>query len=269
MSMVGQAILISTEGVIKAATWAGDRLLQQPVDPIGEVLRGAGEGPGPVIAIYVESSDFDVIGRQSQGRKATVELKVFVYLGPGRVAVPKAGAGEDEFFFLDQSTPGLLLNLIARQVDAAFHGDGDWVQIWRKFVSSITRRRVQYLLVEVENGVKIPTLEISYTLETIPDPDFGAPLTAAWSMLDAKLRSGGDEQAALADLFKAMIVAPEGLPSYRDIQNNLGLTPAALAAIGLGPVHPDAVDPDTGELPVLTEVGIVGEVTIGGPDELP
>lgn len=269
MSMVGQAILISTEGVIKGATWAGDRLLQQPVDPIGQVLRDAGDEPGPVIALYVESSDFDVVGRQSQGRKATVELKIFVYLGPGRVAIPKGEGGQDEYFYLDQSTPGLLLNLIGRQVDAAFHGEGEWVQIWRKFASSISRRRVHYLLVEVENGVKIPTLEISYTLETIPDPDFGVPLTVAWSMLHAKLRTGGEEQLALAELLKAMIVAPEGLPSYRDIQNNLGLTPAALAAIGVGPVHPEAVDPDTGQLPVLEGVNIVGEVTVGGPDGLP
>lgn len=266
MSMVGQAVLIATDGVVRGKTWAGDRILQQPVDPIGEVLRSAGEEPGPVIATYVESSDFDVVGRQSQGRKATVELKIFVYLGPGRVAVPK---GEDEFFYLDQTTAGLLLNLMARQVDAALHGDGDWVQIWRKFVSAIQRRRVLYLLVEVENGVKIPTLEISYTLETIPDPDFGVPLTVAWSMLDAKLRAGGEEQVALADLLKGMIVAPEGLPAYQDLQNNFGLTRAALAATGLGPVVPEAVEPDTGELPVLEEVEIGTDVAVGPPDGIP
>jgi hypothetical protein len=56
-------------------------------------------------------------------------------------------------------------------------------------VLSISDREIRYVLVELENGVKIPAAEIGYTIEAIPDPEVGRPLYGAWALFDAALKT--------------------------------------------------------------------------------
>jgi hypothetical protein len=252
MSLVCQALVALTHYVLDGATWAGDRVWEQPVDPISDLLRGGDSPQQPVIAVYVESLNLQVSGRQTQGEKGEAELKIFVYVAPGKTKVP-----EGTSFALDGSTAGLTLNLMGRQVDAAFHGgDTSWLEVWRKFIVKVTRREIRYVLVEVEKAVKIPAMEICYRCDTIPDPDFGTPLYGAWLMFDTALRSAGGEKTLLADVFTGMIESPAGLPSFEDLQRNFGLTDAGLVGTGLAPINFEAVDDITGEPSTLDEVVI-------------
>jgi hypothetical protein len=261
MSLVAQALIALTHYVLDGQTWAGDRIMEQPVEPIGDLLNGAGAAQKPVLAVYVESAKMQVQGRETQGERGMLDLKVFAYIAPGRTELPE---GTD--FELDGRQAGLTLNVVGRQIDAALHvGDAAWLPVWRKFVFSIEEREVRYMLVEVENAVKIPTMEICYRCSTIPDPDFGTPLYGAWLAFDGALRTAGGDKAVLADLFKGMIENPAGLPDYQDLQMNLGLTDAGLAATGLAPV-PGAVDDD--DEPVeLEDIGLDQDVVIVPEDE--
>ena len=261
MSLVSQALVSLTRYVLLGNTWAADRVLEQPVEPIDDLLRGADGAQKPVLAVYVESAKMEVVGRETQGRKGMLDLKVFVYIAPGTTELPEGTA-----FTLDGRQAGLTLNVVGRQVDAALHfGSDAWISVWRKFVVSVDEREVRYMLVEVENGVKIPTMEICYRCSTIPDPEFGTPVYGAWLALDTALRTAGGEKAVLADLFKAMIENPAGMPDYQDLQVNFGLTDAALAATGLGPV-PGATDDDE-ETVELEDITNDGDAIITPEDE--
>lgn len=232
MSLVAQALVALTHYVLDGRTWAADRIQEQPVDPITDLVEAASGPQKPVLAVYVESAKIDVDGRETQGEKGELELKIFVYISPGVTELPDGYA-----FILDGRQAGLTLNFVGRQIDAALHyGNADWIRVWQKFVVKVEERGVRYMLVELENGVKVPTMEISYRCCTIPDPDFGQPLYGAWLALDSQLRLAGGDRALLADLIKAAIEAPADLPAYQDLQMNFGLTDAGMAATGLAPV---------------------------------
>lgn len=256
MSLVAQALMTSATEILKGETWADQSVYLSPVDPIAEVLRGAEEQQKPVIAVYVEKADFKVEGKQTQGVSQVIVLKAYVYVAPGRKDV---SINEIELS-LDTHTAPLTLAVMARQLDAAlFHSESTpWVDTWRKMISSVSDRNQAFMLVEVEDGLRIPTMEIVYTLNAIPDPQFGTPMTAAWTLFDAALRSLGAEGETVADVFKALMEDPDGLPSYDLLQRNFGLTSGALIATGLAPYNADSVDP--GEEPPVVE-----EVT-GSPD---
>jgi hypothetical protein len=261
MSLVAQALVALTHYVLDGRTWADDRIQEQPVDPIGDLLEQASGAQKPVLAVYVESSKVDVDGRETQGKKGELDLKVFVYISPGTTELP-----EGTVFTLDGRKAGLTLNVVGRQVDASLHfGNPEWIAVWNRFVVNVEERMVRYMLVEIENGARVPTMEITYRCCTIPDPDFGKPIYGAWLAFDSALRAAGGDKILLADLIKGMIENPIGLPDYQDLQANFGLTDAALAATGLGPV-PGAVDEDE-ETVELEEITNDGDTIIVPEDE--
>lgn len=254
MSLLNQALVYITHYTLEGRTWADTNIKDQPIDPIGDLLQGADDRQKPVLAVYVESARAQVHDRATQGQKTTVNLKVFVYISPKKMDLP-----EDVEFELDGTTAGLSLNLLGRQVDAALHyGNDEWIRVWRKFILNITERRVQYILVEIEDNVRIPAMEITYECEAIPDPEYGVQIEnlKAWSMLDTALRADGGDKLVLADLFKSMIESPADLARWEQLGINFGLTEAGLDATGLGPFERQAVDDETHEPAPLSEVRV-------------
>lgn len=263
MSLVSQALCVIAQAIVKGRTWAGDDVLLQPVYPIEEVLK-EGRDPAPVIAVYAEHAKYDVEGRASQGSKTRVELKFIVYNAPGvnRITVrPDSNSTDDveDALIVDVDTEkaGLTLNVVARQIDAALHADvALWADCWRKMVVKTEDREVRYILIEIENGVKIPAAEIGYTLATIPDPDFGGVPTQAWALFDTALKSTA-EGTVLAQVFNLLITEPAGLPDWKQFRDNFALTTAGMAATGLGPFA--GVTTDAGEIPQFNELTVTSE----------
>ncbi len=252
MSLVAQALSVTAQNLIIGQTWAGSDVLLQPVDPIGEVLQKQNRDPVPVVAVFVENSMFGVEGRATQGNSSKVNLKVFVYLSPAKREYT-SGEGEDMISFeLDQNTAGLTLNVMARMIDAAFHvQENDWTKVWKKMVRSVDGRDVKYVLVEIESpAIRIPVVEISYAINSIPDPDFGVPMTEGWQLFHDALQSSQEGQI-LAKLFKHLIENPKDLQEFEQIRNNFGLTSAGLEAAGVGPYQD--VTTEAGAIPPLTE----------------
>jgi len=260
VSLLSQAILITVKNVMKGRTWAEDRILEQPIDPIVDMLRSGPDQGKPVVAIYAEKVEGKPIGRETQGGEQSIDLKVYVYVPPTRVEVPNGMA-----FEIDNTGAALALNLIGRQVDASFHfGNPEWVGLFRKFVTRIESKVARFVLVEVESAVRIPCLEVSYDLVAVADADFGKPLYGAWVELDRLLRLT-EEGIHLADYLKSLIEQPSGLLDYQQFQMNYGLTDEAMRAIGLSPV----ILTEEGTVPIVEDVDAPVSITIVPPEQVP
>lgn len=265
MSLINQAVLIAVRRMIENRTWAGNRILEQPIDPIADLLA-PGEGQGmPILAVYIEKTQGKPVGRQLQGGPQSVDLKICIYVPPSRMEAP--GGLE---FVIDNTGASKALNFIARQVDAAFHyGNAEWIALFRKLVTGMEDKTTRFVLIEVENGEvgnagRIPSLEISYALKAVEDAEFGKPLYGAWLELDRLLRQTG-EGADLADLIRGMIETPGDLPGYARFQANYGLSQGDMIAIGLAPL---VVNPD-GSVPILNDVDFPIDPRIVPPEQIP
>lgn len=264
MSLISLATRIVLARILSGRTWAADRILDQPLDPISEVLRGADRKQRPVIAIYTSQAKGKPVGLETQGGVQAVTMTIYVYLPPARIDLP-----EEVEFAIDNVGSGLALNTMGRQIDAAMHfGHAAWIALWRRFVLHVDDKVSRFVLVQVENGVKVPCMEVVYDLNCVADADFGKPLYGGWADLDALLRADGPatEGELLADHLKSLIELPAALQDYEVFQGNFGLSAAALDAIGVAPL---ATDPDDGGVPDLESVDAPMEVEIVGPQQVP
>lgn len=261
MSIVGQSLMMIMSRAIKGRTWAENRILEQPIDPISEMLRDDVEREGkPYVAVYFESLSGEPAGLETQRGSTNVRMKVVSYIPP----VTKVAEDGSDLIF-QASGAGLVLNLLARQTDAALHfGNETWVKLFRKFALNVTKVTTRFLLIELENGIRIPAVDVEYDVTAIPEPEYGKPLYGSWLALDTALRDVA-EDAIVADMIKRMIVEPEGLPDWQQFQMATNLTDAAYAAIGLAPL---AVDDENEEVP-LSDITSEPDVDIVGPGSVP
>lgn len=269
MSLINQALVIATAYTLKNKTAALNRISRQPVDPVNDLLRDENANQQPVLAVYVESSSAEVAGKATQGNSTRIVLKIYAYISPGKTRIESEGEDGLLEFTLDGDRAGLTLDIIGRQVDAALHPaqHDDWAAVWHKMVVRVASRDVHYVLYEIENGIRIPAMEISYELTAIPDPNFVGEPTIAWQMFFAALRLT-TEGAQLADLFESLMKDPANVPDYMALQANYGLTPEAAAATGLYPVDIASVTNPGAQTPGLVDVGLDGEIVIV-PEEEP
>ena len=251
MSLSAQALVyIARKAIIAGNTWAGDNVVEQPVNPASNWYRdGKFTMQSPSVAVYYERADS--IG---PGDVQNLDLMIYVYLPPSGVALPEGVA-----FQPSVATAGLTLNIIGRQIESALlHADNVWGDLFRRFKTGDVKKSSRPVIIEIENAVRIPAIELQFEFATIPDPDVGKPITelATWTMLDMALRAEGN--AVVADIFKALIESPLALPDYRLLQIQQGHTDASLTAMGLGPAATGAT-PSDGSLPILNDVDIINE----------
>jgi len=255
MALVGQALVMVIARALAQRTWAEGRVYEQPVNPLNQAFRNNQDIGKPAIAIYVETTDTESWGMELSHGVQKATTKIVVYCPPKIKFV----AGTDTVEF-DSNSAGLVLRLVQRQVLAALqYGDTPWVSLLRRLVAKSTGYKSRFLLIEPEDGVRIPSVEISLDLECVPEPAIGRPLNGPWLQLDGLLRA--EEEDAVADFFKAAIIEPQGLPEWAIVQSNLNVSDAAYLAMGLKPL---AVD-DDGEAVVLEDVGLDIQVEIAPP----
>ena len=250
MSILSQAMITITARALHNRTAAMASVMEQPVDPVVESLRRSdGEGK-PTIAVYVESSEGSPVGLETQNGRVELVLKVIAY-------TPPSWRKEGEEIVFEGEATGAGLNILGRQIDVALHtGNETWVKLFRSFAKHIDSKKIRYLLIEVENGIKIPAIEIAYDIKGIVfEPQIGVPLFGAWVKLDTALRADGD--APMADLIKSLIEEPTGLQPWQQFQMAHNLTDNAFISTGHSPVQIDdefVVDEDTDALPPLENV---------------
>jgi hypothetical protein len=256
MSLVGQALLMVVARAVSGRTWAEDRVLEQPINPLELILRKDAGAGKPALAVYVEQVEGEPVGLETQHGAQTIILKAIAYVPPTVTVVE----GEETLRF-DDSGAGLVLNVLGRQVDTALHaGDATWVGLFRNFALNVKERKARFLLIELEDGVRVPSIELAYTLTTVPEPEMGQALYGAWAALDAALRDESEGTAIVADIFKGLIENPVDLPAYARLQLAGNYTDAAYMAIGLAPL---ATDDE--EAVGLQEVDVESEFEVIGP----
>lgn len=255
--LITQAAVTLLRKVLENQTWADGRVAEQPVDPVREVLDGQTdeENQRPYIAVYVENASSDVIGHDQTGQFTEATIKISIIVGPGIIRV-----NDDYIAQLDSKTAGMAVNMVGRQVyNAMRSGNSQWVSLWHQLCRDIKKISSRFMLVEIEDPVRVPCLEITMVAQLLPEPTIGAPMTKFWQAFTAAITADGGQD--LAQTLQDLIEKPDGLPSYALLQSQMGYTDAALAATGIAPLDADSVDPETGEPPLLQSVNLVDDTS--------
>jgi len=258
MSVVGQALVMVLSRALKGRTLAGQRVLEQPIDPITELFPESASKGNPVIAVYCQESEGNPIALETQRGPTKVTIKAIGY-------IPPVVEIQDEALTVkfENSGSGFVLSAMARQIDAALHvGNLTWVRLFRRLACSIESRKSRFLLIELENGVRIPSIEVEYQIEAVQEPEMGVPLFGAWLDMDAGLRAEGPEGVIVADMLKGLIEKPFDLPEHLVWQNSVNLTDAAAITSGLGPI---VLDDDGNPIPLAGATNDV-EIEIVPPE---
>lgn len=263
MSLVSFGLRLAVSRLIAGRTWAQERVLNSPVDPIEDVVRKDTDGSvdsRPLIAIFTNDEKGDNEGRDIGGRSGSLDLIFFIYLPPDKVLVD----GDLELE-TRESGGAMALDLIWHQCRTALiHGAPVWRNVYERFVTRITAVRSRPILIETERGSRIPAKEVVLTMDVLPEPDTGTPLNPNWLALDAAMRADA-AAGPLADLIKAMIEEPSNLASWQLDRANLAVSEAAIRALGLAPVDLT----ETGEAAELEDITFGGANTVVAPEGLP
>jgi hypothetical protein len=255
------ALRMAFVNLIRGATAAGQRVIDAPVDPIGLLLDPDSPTDTPLIAVFVQEASSSPKGMDFTGTERTLDVILFTYLPPTTTKV------EDGYIFESRDAGGAAaLDIISAQIDRALRfGSAVWRDVLHNIAYSIEKTMVRHVLVEIENGVRIPTVEHLITMKVCSEPSFGRPLTHAdngvWLSLDTAMRSSPDT-LPFANLVKALIEGPTGMPDWRYIQGVLGTTYADIRGLGMAPQ--DATE--DGEPGLLEQVTVSGFNSTDHPD---
>jgi hypothetical protein len=214
-------------------TWAGSDIYDQPIDPLDLMMSRESDARNrAAISVYTHSQDSKDDGEGSQAETQTIDARILIYAPSGRIEIP-----DSVNLALDADSVGLTLNLMARQCEAAIHRNVEpWSEMWRQVSRNFIRTNSRYLLLETEDGVRFPTVEIQYSINCIPEPKFNCDeLYGNWKLFDAALREGGSPTlVAIADMMKSSIVAPESLLPGEAFQINHQTTNQETRNLGFG-----------------------------------
>jgi hypothetical protein len=253
MSLVAFAIRLSMTRALRGKTWAGDRVLNAPYEPIQNILDD-GAPSKPLIAIYTGGIRHNPTGKEIVSDPARIELTWQIYvadtvnLDADGATVPiikgHAGAAAAIDFVYRQAVRVLMLD------------DGPWAKLFRRFVAHVEDIRSQPILMEVEPSLRIGVREFVWNVQAVGDPPLGQPAAYDWNDL-LVLMEQTDELEELAPLVRSLIEEPAGLPDWRLAMAALGLSDeAARSGTGLPPQD----DTETGDAAELGEVSIDGSL---------
>jgi len=255
VSLVALASRIILIEAIRDKTWAGDYVRNAPLDPVPGLLRDA--TGTPLITVYTgiiksKPDGRNLIGSEMQDR---IEVVLQIYL-PGS-DLDDDGADLN----IGRAGAAFAVDVIWRQIVAALQRDIDnpWSRLWARLIVCYEDFDSRPVLIEVENGVRIPCREISLMCRTLPEPAFGVALNSFWADLDTVLRAGIGEDPTLeqqerlmaADTLRSLITEPGDLPSWRQAAAVMGWSIGAARASGLAPFD-TTEDGEAGELGGIT-----------------
>lgn len=245
MSLVALAARLILVEALKGKTWAGDGVLNAPLEPVADLLDA--DGSKPMITVYTGMQKSKPVGRDLVSGEVghTLEIVTQVYIPPGDAE------GEDvSGINVQRGGAALAIDIVWRQIVAAIQVDlGDWATLWRKLIVSYEDFDSRPVLLEVENGMRVPCREVSLVCRTLPEPAFGVALNPFWSALDVKLREGSTEEeptehSRVADMISALITKPDDMPEWHKTMALMGWSRGAVEAMGLVPMAvEDGEDP--------------------------
>lgn len=216
-------------------TWAGDRVLLEPVKTFD--LTGS-----PVVVVYCEAGKIETTrGPLLGGSGLRIIVQTWI------------GAAAPEGFDVDASS-ALPFAIFWRQcARALFAGEpGSWSDLFKTFAGAVTSAETLFDLYETKNGERVAMRgQALYFGDGLAEPRLGLAAEGKWVEFLAKMRAESPELAGYADVIAAAI---EGDP-VEDWR-------ADLAALGV-----PASDAATLRLtqPPLSPAELAGSLTIDAP----
>lgn len=257
--LVAMALRVATRKILMGNTFAQNGVFDSPLDPISQLLdTAAGSSDRPIICLYTQETSNSPKGKDLGGESLSVDLVLLCYLTPAKTEVQDGILLETR-----ESGAAMALDILASQINRALRfGPQKWRYVFDRMVLQIEKAMSRNVLVEVEQNVKIPTLEIILSLKTIPEPTYGNPLYGAWLEMDAAMRTD-TELAGLADFIKALITEPTPVTDWRYVQAQGAYSLADVRAMGVAPV--DATVTEAEEAAELEQLSTSGATIIGTP----
>lgn len=252
MSLVSLAVRTCLLRALRGATWAGDRVLDSPFEPLADLLRP--DAPAtPLVAIYTSEILEAPTGKSLTAQVQKIEVCVQIYT-PLAVQVQNLS--------IKEAGLALALEMMDRQVRGALSTNRSvWSDLFGRMVVKYSKLTSVPLLLETEMNLRVPCREITFHCDAIADPEWGRPISGVWLDLDAALRASAD-LAPFADVIKSLIESPTGLTDWQITAAALGLTKFEIANLGVSPLDGGATDGGA----ILQGINIApAEVSIGRP----
>lgn len=275
MSLAAAALRIAAVKALTGATSAEGRVYDSEVNPI-ELI---GDKARPTIIVYTDAGRIDLADKSLTEAAQSVALTFEEFIGRAvKVQTETDGGGlvELEIPAKDAAYENYLQTLAYERRAALLRADGvsPWPDLFRRlFVRGAPGHPSEW-----DRGANAEKARFAFRrevlwLETVDDPVRGAPPPQLWSDLLAAMDADTDAGIkALAAYWRALITAP-AVPSWRQVQQALGLTDAAMAALGDAPAS-EVLAPTTDDAPLSTEIDVTledGPATLTGtvtPDQI-
>lgn len=228
MSLAAWALGFVAARAVRGRTWAGANVFFDP--------NAAADFSAPMIFVYAGhgrdtlTASRDILG----ATRTTVRFEFYV---PVKVSVPR-GDGATMVIDTDKSQAFAFAGLW-RQCEIALLKPDDanpWGALWRLFCQGVVTAERAAELYETDKGGRVAARLVELTVDTVSDPDIGAAPYGCWADLLAAMRGDTAEVAAIADLVEALIVGGATLPQWQVDMTSLGISRAAMEAIGLAPL---------------------------------
>ncbi|KAI94101.1 hypothetical protein T281_12840 [Rhodomicrobium udaipurense JA643] len=235
MSLVGLVLRIATVKALAGRTFAEGRVYDSRNSPLDDHLDTE---PGPFVAVYTDDDDATVSGGDLFASAHSLSL-VFEIGIASPVVTTEAGEQSITIPHTDEGMEAALDVLRFQIVAALQHGDGVWLDLWRRLVidkKSLSIKRGG----SVKKGIRFAGREMVLTVDTIGDPSPGVD-TSFWDEIEAALR-GDTDTADIADLIRSLVHAGDGWPEWRKAAAILGISAEGRKAVGVGPMEDGAAD---------------------------
>lgn len=258
MSLSTLAFRFATIQALKGATYAGQNVLDEPVDPIEGVFTLDDQDQVAemrhCIAVYTNISESKPDSSDIYGGRNWVELSIQMYC-PFASGVEGVGATGDVKGRAGGSK--LISDCMERQVEEVLLvGLTPWAKVRRRFQTGIETLRCQTFIMKTGAGADVTAREMTFRYEIIAPPPFGKPLPAVYQEFLALLDAGSVEHQAIAAVFRSAVGPSTGTDAFVAM-GEIGVSLETIAAIGIGPFSP--LPPDENPVPLLDEIDIVNE----------
>jgi hypothetical protein len=216
--------------------------------------RDLENAPLPIVIVYSALGRRRVEGRELFTSPHKVDL--VLDLGVARQGSRTTGEGDAqvtvEFPATDSSYDIVLHTLDYECARILLQSKAPWADLFRQFVWNFAQdeesgwSRGQL----ADSGVRLALIRQVYRIDVLGDPIPGAPLTKVWSDFLAAM-DADPECSDISKYWRALITSPT-VPEWQQEQAQLGLTLAAMYALGQAPTSQTTDDP----LPLSTEIDI-------------
>lgn len=252
------ALRMATIAALKGKTLVGDNVLDSEITALDADADGnlTTDQQKPFITVYTHTATDDAGGDRALHRSGLTELVIEIAVAATMVYRNEDGdkevaagipATDSAFeFFLDAT---------ARQITNALTDPRDaWAEIWRNLSSSI--EKIERKRTSDATGTRIAAHQIVVTLNLLPDPVFGEPVspTSIWTKFFAKIGESTDPVvAARVVILESLIGDPAGILESEAQRRRFGLTLDEARALTDIAVQPG--EPTEPNLEIVTSVG--------------